>query len=71
MATPLVAGAIALIRQFLRTKKKIRKPSARFFLKLLLYTVLREWTTDTLLKRGKVCMIWSRVSVVRTLGAGL
>ena len=28
MATPLVAGAIALIRQFLRTKKKIRRPSA-------------------------------------------
>ena len=28
MATPLVSGAIALIRQFLRTKRKIRRPSA-------------------------------------------
>ncbi|MDZ4689307.1 MAG: S8 family serine peptidase [Planctomycetaceae bacterium] len=28
MATPLAAGAVALIRQFLRTKKSIAKPSA-------------------------------------------
>jgi hypothetical protein len=55
MVTPLVAGAIALIRQFLRTKKKLREDRLLLFLKLLflkllLYTVLRGCTTDTLLK---------------------
>jgi serine protease AprX len=45
MVTLLVAGAIALIRQFLRTKKKLSEDLLLLFLKLLLYTVLRGCTT--------------------------
>lgn len=58
MATPLVAGAIALIRQFLRTKKRIKRPSAALLKGL--YTVPKGWTTDILLMREKDCTTWSR-----------
>ena len=36
MATPLTAGGVAVIRQFLRTKTNIQKPSAAL-LKATLY----------------------------------
>lgn len=37
MATPLVAGAVALIRQFLRAKIKIRRPSAALVKAVLIH----------------------------------
>lgn len=41
MATPLVAGAVALIREYLRTKQKIAKPSAALMKATLIAGAIR------------------------------
>jgi hypothetical protein len=55
MATPLVAGAIALIRQFLRTKKKIRRPSAALLKATLIHGAERmEYRYSAETRKGVV-----------------
>jgi hypothetical protein len=70
MATPLVAGATALLRQFLRTKKKIRRPSAALLKATLIHGAERmdyRYSSDT--RKGLYDMEqgWGLVNVQRSL----
>jgi serine protease AprX len=70
MATPLVAGAIALIRQFLRTKKKIRMPSAALLKATLIHGAERmdcRYSAET--RKGLYDMEqgWGLVNVQRSI----